>query len=125
MPNASFSTLAIGARQFVVHDAFEMTVCASASYTSSFTPMQIVASASPVGAEMMTRLAPPSRCAAAFSRAVNSPVDSITTSTPWSPHGISAGLALLELLDLAAVDREAVVAVLDLVRRACGRPSRA
>ncbi len=31
MPNASCSTLAIGARQFVVHDAFEMTVCAWAS----------------------------------------------------------------------------------------------
>ena len=40
---------------------------------------------------MMTRLAPPFRCAAAFSRTVNRPVDSITTSTPLSPHGISAG----------------------------------
>ena len=26
MPNSSSSTLAIGARQFVVHEAFEMTV---------------------------------------------------------------------------------------------------
>ncbi len=31
MPNVSFSTLASGARQLVVHDAFEMTVCALAS----------------------------------------------------------------------------------------------
>ena len=31
MPNASCSTLAIGARQLVVHDAFEMTVCALGS----------------------------------------------------------------------------------------------
>ena len=31
MPNSSFSTFAIGARQFVVHDAFEMTVCFAAS----------------------------------------------------------------------------------------------
>ena len=71
--------------------------------------MQIIASASPDGAEMTTRLAPPFEVRGrAFSRAVNSPVDSITMSTPLSPHGISAGLALLELLDRAAVDREAV-----------------
>ena len=122
MPNASWSTFAIGARQFVVHDAFEITVCAAASNTASFTPMQIMASASPLGAEMTTRLAPPLRCPAAFSRAVNRPVDSITTSTPWSPHGISAGSMHLELLDLAAVDREAVVGRLDLVgQRAADR----
>ncbi len=77
--------------------------------------MQIIASASPDGAEMMTRLAPPFRWAAAFSRAVKSPVDSMTMSTPLSPHGISDGSLVLELLDLAAVDREAALAVLDLV----------
>ena len=91
MPNSSFSTFAIGARQFVVQDALEMTECFAASYTESLTPMQIMASASPLGAEMITFLAPPSRWPAAFSRAVKRPVDSITTSTPWSPHGISAG----------------------------------
>ena len=53
--------------------------------------MQIIASASPLGAEMTTRFAPPARWPAAFSRAVKSPVDSITTSTPLSPHGTSAG----------------------------------
>ena len=53
--------------------------------------MQIVASASPLGAEMTTRFAPPVRCPAALSRLVKSPVDSITTSTPWSLHGISPG----------------------------------
>ena len=59
IPNASCSTLASGARQFVVHDAFEMTVCSAASYALSFTPMQTMTSASPDGAEMITRLAPP------------------------------------------------------------------
>ena len=88
---ASFSTFAIGARQLVVQDAFEITVCRAASYTASFTPMQMVASASPLGAEMITRPTLPPRCPAAFSRAVNRPVDSITTSTSWSVHGISAG----------------------------------
>jgi hypothetical protein len=48
-------------------------------------------SASPEGAEMTTFFAPPVRCAAAFSRAVKRPVDSITTCTPRSPHGVSAG----------------------------------
>src|SRR2546430_7340702 len=40
---------------------------------------------------MITRSAPPRRCPAAASRAVNTPVDSMTTSMPWSPQGISAG----------------------------------
>ena len=91
MPNRSLSTFAKGARQFVVHDALEITVCCAGSYAASLTPRQTVRSASPDGAEMTTRLAPPSRCPAAASRPVNTPVDSMTTSTPWSAHGISAG----------------------------------
>ena len=117
MPNASFSTFAIGARQFVVHDALEMTVCASGSKTSSFTPMQIIASASPLGAEITTRLAPPLRWPAAFSRAVNRPVDSMTTSTPLSPHGISAGSRSSSFLISRPSMREAAVGLLDLVRQ--------
>ena len=39
----------------MVHDAFEITVCVDGSNTESFTPMQIIASASPLGAEMTTR----------------------------------------------------------------------
>ena len=31
MPNSSLRTLAIGARQFVVHDALEMIVCFAGS----------------------------------------------------------------------------------------------
>ena len=40
---------------------------------------------------MITFLAPASRCLAAFSRSVNSPVDSITTSAPTSPQGSAPG----------------------------------
>ncbi len=40
---------------------------------------------------MITFFAPASRCLAASARAVNNPVDSITTSAPSSPQGISAG----------------------------------
>ena len=65
MPNSSWMTLAIGARQFVVHDAFEMIVCVSGSYCSSLTPMTIVTSSPLAGAEMMTFFAPPSMCGAA------------------------------------------------------------
>jgi len=32
MPIASFRTLATGARQFVVHEAFEMTRCSEVSF---------------------------------------------------------------------------------------------
>ena len=72
----------MGARQFVVHDALDTTVCSAGLNASSLTPRQIVTSASLLGAEMMTRFAPLARCAAAFTREVNRPVDSMTTSTP-------------------------------------------
>ena len=112
MPNASCSTLAIGARQLVVHDAFEMTVCAVGVehvVVHAHADHRVGVAARRGDDRRAWRRR--SRCPAAFSRAVNRPVDSITTSTPLSPHGISAGLRHLELLDLAAVDREAVVAV--------------
>ena len=44
MPNESFSTFATGARQLVVHDAFEMMLCLAGSYMLSFTPSTIVTS---------------------------------------------------------------------------------
>ena len=43
------------------------------------------------GAEISTALAPASRCAAAFSRAVKSPVHSSATSMPRSAQGSRAG----------------------------------
>ena len=41
---------------------------------------------------MRTFLAPPARCFAASAFLVKMPVDSMTMSTPSSPHGMSAGL---------------------------------
>ena len=61
-------TLAIGARQFVVHDALEMMVWFAASYLSSLTPRTIVKSSSLAGAEMMTFFAPAVDVARALSR---------------------------------------------------------
>ncbi len=91
MPKASSRTLAIGATQFVVHEAFEITWWVAGSYLSSFTPSTTVRSSPLAGAEMITFCAPASRCFAAVSRDVNSPVDSITISTPRSFHGRFAG----------------------------------
>jgi hypothetical protein len=54
--------------------------------------MTIVMSSSLAGAEMMTFLAPPaSTCLRASAALVKNPVDSMTTSTPRSPHGRAAG----------------------------------
>src|SRR5512132_2392829 len=90
-PNASSSTLAIGATQLVVHDAFEITLCWEGSYASSFTPRTTVRSSPLAGALITTFSAPASMCLFAFSRSVNSPVDSITIWAPSSFHGSSAG----------------------------------
>src|SRR5215218_4238846 len=90
MPARSSITFASGPRQFVVHDAFEITSW-EPSYLSSLTPITTVMSSPLAGAEMITFFAPASRCLAAASRVVNRPVDSITTSTPRSLHGSAAG----------------------------------
>ena len=89
--NSSLRAFAIGARQFVVHDAFEITVWAVGSYCSWFTPMTMVMSSLVAGAEMMTFLAPPSMCARALVASVKKPVDSMTTSAPTSAHFRLAG----------------------------------
>ena len=73
MPNSSSSTLAIGARQFVVHEALEMTSWLPESYCRSLMPMTIVMSSFFAGAEMMTFLAPASRCARALVASVKWP----------------------------------------------------
>src|SRR4051812_43674188 len=82
MPKFSSSTFAIGATQFVVHEALEMMWWFAASYASWLTPMTMVMSSSVAGAEMMTFLAPPAMCLPASAALVKMPVDSTTMSTP-------------------------------------------
>src|SRR5262245_11994724 len=84
-------TFASGARQFVVHDAFEMMLCFAGSYFSSLTPRTTLKSWPFAGAVMMTFFAPAAMCLAAPSRFVKRPVDSKTTSTPRSFQGSCAG----------------------------------
>ena len=91
MPIASLTTLAAGARQFVVHDALEMTWCWSGSYLSKLTPSTTVMSSLEAGALMMTFFAPASRCAFALVASVKKPVDSMTTSAPRSAQGSAPG----------------------------------
>jgi hypothetical protein len=93
MVNSSFKTLAKGAKQFVVQEAFDRTLM-SLEYLSKLTPTTNIG-ASAEGAElfhksgkgkgidgisrvtnMMTFLAPPFKCALAFSVVVKTPVDS-------------------------------------------------
>ncbi len=64
IPNRSCTTFASGARQFVVHDALDTTVCLAGSYAFSFTPITIVGTVSGVfvGALITTRLAPACTC---------------------------------------------------------------
>ena len=57
-PKASSSTLTMGTKQLVVHEALETTTSWAGSNSSSLTPITKVASTSVAGAEMMTRLAP-------------------------------------------------------------------
>mmetsp|Transcript_22202 Transcript_22202/g.62227 ORF Transcript_22202/g.62227 Transcript_22202/m.62227 type:complete len:211 (+) Transcript_22202:832-1464(+) len=75
MPNFSWTTLASGARQFVVHEAFDTTVSVYL-YAVWFTPMTYMGTASFGGAEIMTFFAPPFRCSSAISFFVKMPVDS-------------------------------------------------
>ena len=91
IPNFSSKTLAIGARQLVVHEAFEMTWWFAASYFSWLTPMTIVMSSSVAGAEIMTFLAPAVMCFFASDALVKWPVDSMTMSALTDAQGRFAG----------------------------------
>src|SRR6185369_9488232 len=91
MPKLSTNTLATGARQLVVQEAFEMMLCFAASYLSWLTPSTMVMSSPLAGAEIMTFFTDPRRWAFALSASVKCPVDSITTWTSWVGHGIWPG----------------------------------
>src|ERR1035437_4368756 len=77
MPNVSSMTLAIGARQFVVHEALEMMLWLAGSEFSWLTPMTMVMSSPLAGAEMTTFLAPAVMCLPALAASVKKPVDSM------------------------------------------------
>src|SRR5215475_1351060 len=92
-------TFATGARQFVVHEAFETTLCFAGSYVLSFTPSTNVASGPSAGAEIITFFTDPRRCAFACSPFVKSPVDSTTMSAPTLGQSICDGSFTLKTLN--------------------------
>src|SRR3984893_15425638 len=94
----SLRTLATGARQLVVQEAFEIMLCFAASYFSWFTPNTSVTSSFFAGAEMMTFFTGPRRCFLASLASVQRPVDSITTCAPTDSHGSAAGSFSLNTL---------------------------
>ena len=87
MPNWSWITLATGARQLVVQEALDRMWCLAGSYWSWLTPSTTVRSSSLAGAVMMTFFAPASMCAWHLGPVRKIPVDSMTTSTPYSAQG--------------------------------------
>src|ERR1700726_5143157 len=117
IPNVSRITLATGARQFVVHEAFETTLCFAASDVFSFTPRTNVASTSVAGAEIIPFFTGPRICLRASLPEVNSPVDSTTIEAPTEGQLICAGsfsLKTLKLLQSTEIDSSACVTL-------CGR----
>ena len=109
MPTASLTTLANGARQFVVHDALEMTWCLSLSYWSKLTPSTTVMSSPLAGAEMMTFFAPAVEVlggVVALGEEAGRLDDDVDAEVAPRQRG---GVALGEDLELVAVDDEAVV----------------
>ena len=111
----SLITLATGARQLVVQDAFEMMWCLAGSYFSWFTPSTTVMSSFFAGAEMMTFFTGPRRCFLASLASVKWPVDSMTTCAPTESQGSAAGSFSLKTLMTLAINRNAVGAGRDLV----------
>src|SRR5690606_25554954 len=84
IPKLSFMIFAIGARQFVVQDAFEIIV--SVAFNSLWlTPITNIGAVLE-GAEITTFLAPAFKCAEAESISLKIPVQSIIISAPTSSH---------------------------------------
>src|SRR5205809_7861929 len=98
MPKVSCKTLATGARQFVVHEALETTLCFEGSYVLSFTPRTKVASGPSAGAEMITFFTGGRRCFLGSIPLVQRPVDSTTISAPTETQSIAAGSLVLKTL---------------------------
>jgi len=79
------------ARQFVVHEAFEMILCFDTSRVSSLTPIHIVASGSLAGAEIKYPFGAGIEMLLGACPVRKKPVDSMTMSTFRSFHGSFAG----------------------------------
>src|SRR3989454_11763941 len=95
-PQLSSTTFTTGTRQFVVHEAFEMTWCFAGSYFWWFTPITIVMSSPLAGAEVTDFFAPAPRGLSASGRPVDRTVLSGTKVTANAFHGSFAGSLIAE-----------------------------
>mmetsp|Transcript_8913 Transcript_8913/g.29503 ORF Transcript_8913/g.29503 Transcript_8913/m.29503 type:complete len:268 (-) Transcript_8913:97-900(-) len=90
MPSSFSTTWITGAMQLVVQEAAVQMVCAAVSLSSLTPTTTLSTDASLTGAETMTRLTPhTSRYGCSTDVFRNTPVQSITISTPFSAHGTS------------------------------------
>ena len=113
MPQLSWTTLAAGARQFVVQLALLMMWCLAESYLSSLTPRTMVMSSFLAGALMRTFLAPAVDVAGGRG-GVREPTGGLDDDVDAQvAPGQLGGLLLGEDLDLLAVDDDRGVGVLD------------
>src|SRR6185312_17305080 len=90
MPQFSCITLAMGAAQLVVQEAFD-NITSVLFKSLSLIPITMVLISPFAGAEIITLFAPAAICFSALGLSINKPVDSITASTPNSFHGRAAG----------------------------------
>ena len=108
IPNVSFSTLATGARQFVVQEALEMMLCFCRVVGVVVHAEHKCGVRSVAGAEMMTFFTEPRMCFLASAPLVKRPVDSTTISAPTEAQSISRRVLGLENLEALAVHGDGI-----------------
>ena len=112
MPKCRASTLATGARQLVVQDAFEMMWCFAGSYLSSLTPSTNVMSGFFAGRGDDDLLGAGREVLGRAVASVKRPVHSSTMSTPSSFHGQLRRVLDRGTLNSSPVDDDAVAVAL-------------
>src|SRR5437899_13015596 len=90
MPNLSSRTLAVVARQLVVHEALLLMRCLAGSYCFSLTPSSTLTAGYLARAVMLTFLAPAPMYLLAEAVSLKMRVDSATAPTPSSFRGSAA-----------------------------------
>ena len=116
IPIDLFNTYAKGAKQLVVHEAFDKIWC-SLEIFLWFTPYTTVRSTPLAGADIRTFFAPAVMCCWAFSLLVKIPVHSKTTSTSNSFQGKFSGfLSEVTLIGPVPTSRSLPLIITSLLR---------
>ena len=124
MPNASLKTFASGARQFVVHDAFEMITSVSGLYVAlvhAHDDRRVVAGGGSGDEHLLGAAGDVLLGVLGLGEASGRLDDDVDAELA---PGKVRGVALFEDLDGLAADGDRVAVVRDVLRRAGRRPSR-